>query len=343
MDLLIPEEKRAAVTRGLQEAFGATACDGIRQVFKKGGGMDTTPVFRIMVAGSAYLLRIILRSDSAERHYQNIRVAAEAGVAPRVWYTNVEDKVSIIDYVEAVPFPIADARRLLPAALRTLHALPPFAPVPDPINTSPVYLINKGAGLDAFITSFRVSNVVPECEADEVFARHGQIVDRYPRLASDMVSSHNDLKPENILFDGDRAWLVDWEASFLNDRYSDLAVLANYLVADVAEEQAYLETYFGQPAGEDHRARFFLMQQLSHLFYAMAYLLLAKVRGAVDHGDPLPAFSDYLQRNWAGDVDLANHDSKLIYGKVHWARLLQNMRQPRFEEALRIVSERHSV
>src|ERR1022692_2472698 len=36
---------------------------------------------------------------------------------------------------------------------------------------------------------------------------------------SNWVSSHNDLTPENSLFDGDRGWLVDWEAAFLNDRY----------------------------------------------------------------------------------------------------------------------------
>lgn len=35
------------------------------------------------------------------------------------------------------------------------------------------------------------------------------------------------MKPENILFDGVRSRLVDWEAASLNDRYTDLAVVAN--------------------------------------------------------------------------------------------------------------------
>ena len=34
-----------------------------------------------------------------------------------------------------------------------------------------------------------------------------------------MVSSHVDLKPDNMLFDGERVWLVDWQAGFANDRY----------------------------------------------------------------------------------------------------------------------------
>ena len=63
-----------------------------------------------------------------------------------------------------------------------------------------------------------------------------------------MVSSHNDLfKPDNILFDGKRVWLVDWEAAFLNDRYADLAVAANLVVTNNAEERVYLQEYFGGP------------------------------------------------------------------------------------------------
>ena len=68
-----------------------------------------------------------------------------------------------------------------------------------------------------------------------------------------MVPSHDDLKPENILFDGHRVWLVDWEAAFLNDRYFDLAIVANFVVTNDAEERAYLQEYFGQRSILDNR------------------------------------------------------------------------------------------
>jgi thiamine kinase-like enzyme len=91
----------------------------------------------------------------------------------------------------------------------------------------------------------------------------------YLRHDPDHVGSHYDLKPENILFDGDRVWLVDWEAAFLNDRYTDLAVAANLFVIDESDTAAYLHTYFGQPADECRLSRFFLMQQSVHMFYAI--------------------------------------------------------------------------
>lgn len=63
-----------------------------------------------------------------------------------------------------------------------------------------------------------------------------------------MAPSHNDVfKPDNILFDGHRLWLVFGEAAFQKDHYADLAVVANMLVANEAEEQIYLQEYFGAP------------------------------------------------------------------------------------------------
>jgi thiamine kinase-like enzyme len=75
-----------------------------------------------------------------------------------------------------------------------------------------------------------------------------------------MASWHSDLKAENILFDGQRVWLVDWQAAFVNDRYFDLAVSANFVVTNDAGERTYFEQYFGQRPDEYQRARFFLMR-----------------------------------------------------------------------------------
>jgi thiamine kinase-like enzyme len=82
-----------------------------------------------------------------------------------------------------------------------------------------------------------------------------------------------DLKPENILFDGRHVWLADWQAAFVNDYYFDLAVAANFLLTNDVDELVYLERYFGQRPSEYQRARFFLMRQVVHMFYAAGFLL----------------------------------------------------------------------
>lgn len=334
---MIPEEKTAAVSRALCEAFGVTAFEDIRVMAK---GQTSSLVYRIVVRGSPYLLKIIMRRDKLgpARNFACMKATGEAGLAPRVWYTNVEDQVSITDFVEAAPFPAEEALVRMPATLRTLHALPPFPPVEPQFNTTCMFLMNQGPSLEGFFNAFKGANVLSEGESEELVALHGQLAAVYPQHDPDMVPSHNDLfKPDNILFDGNRVWLVDWEAAFQNDRYADLAVLANLLVANEAEEAAYLDEYFGQPPDPYQRARFFLMQQIVHMFYAMAFLMQGSP--GADQSKAAPEFHAFHRRFWAGEVNLADRDSKLVYGKVHWKRLLENARHARFDEALRIVSE----
>ena len=97
-----------------------------------------------------------------------------------------------------------------------------------------------------------------------------------------------DLKPENILFDGRRAWLMDWVAASVNDRYFDLAIVANFVITSDADELAYLERYFGQRPDEYQRARFFLMRQVLHMHASTIFLLLGSGSKPIDLSEKVP-------------------------------------------------------
>ena len=328
---MIPPEKSAAVFRGLREAFGATSIEDIRTMTK---GLGSDLVFRIVVHGSPYLLRIMTRIDERMdpgRIFACMRAAAEAGLAPGVRYSNAEDGISITDFVEAVPFPATQALVQLPGTMRKLHALPAFPKV-----------FNYATAHNGFIWRLRKAGLLPKGEIEEIFTRYDQLCAAYPRLDSDMVSCHSGLRPENILFDGQRVWLVGWQAAFLNDRYFDLAVAANFVVTDDADEWTYLEQYFGQLPNEYQRARFFLMRQVVHMLSAAVFLLLGSAGKPISQSENLSLFRDVHRRIWAGEVNLADNDLKIVYGMVHWEQLLHNMRQTRFDEALGIISERNS-
>jgi hypothetical protein len=136
-------------------------------------------------------LKIITRTEDPTRHYTSMRAAAEAGLAPRVWYTDIEDKISITDFVETEPLPLSEALIRLPASLRTLHSLPPFGRAP--YNTTCTFLINKGATLDGYLQKFQAANILPKAENEEFFARYAELAAVYPHDDAEMVSSHNDL------------------------------------------------------------------------------------------------------------------------------------------------------
>jgi aminoglycoside phosphotransferase (APT) family kinase protein len=336
---MIPQEKSAAVTLGLNEAFGVTEFEDIRDLTERPG---SNRAFRIIVRGSAYLLRINTRPGDMPRHFTCMQAAADAGLAPRVRYASARDRISITDFVEAVPLPAKDALVRIPAVLRTLHALPPFPSAP--FNTTCTFLLNNGPALDGFLQKLRVSGILPENETAELLARYQQVAAAYPRLDSELAPCHNDLfKPDNMLFDGSRLWLVDWEAAFQNDRYADLAVVANMIVTNESEERTYLQEYFGEAPDEYQEARFYLTRQLAHMFYAMAFLTLGSSSNPIDPSEPVPAYSDYQRRFWAREVSLSDDRARTVYGRIHWQQLSQNMRQARFDESLRIVSDRNRI
>jgi aminoglycoside phosphotransferase (APT) family kinase protein len=335
---MIPQAKDAAVARALREAFGVSEFEDIRMLT---AGLSSALIFRIVVCGCPYLLRVITSTDATvgpgrgdpTRQFACMRQAAEAGIAPRVWYTSTEDRVSITDFVHARSLPATEAVVRLPVILERVHALPPF-PRPSAVN----YL----DAVDGFVRKFQAAKILPESETEELFQRYAGVANVYPRNDSDMVSSHNDLRPENILFDGDRVWLVDWEAAFLNDRYQDLAVVANFVVTNDADEDAYLRTYFGEAPGEYRLARFYLMRQIAHMAYAAVFMLLGSGGKAIEADTKAPDFRDFHNRIWAGEVSLATKEAKLQYAQVHMNQILENIRAKRFQDSLRIVSDRHA-
>jgi thiamine kinase-like enzyme len=335
---MVPSEHIEPVTRALREAFGVGAWEDISTITR---GQTPSLVYRIVVRGSPYLLKIVTRAEDQTRHYTNMTAAAEAGVSPRVRYANVPDKISITDFVDAQPLPIPEARVRIPAFLRTLHAIPPFPKAP--FNTTCTFLLDPGPALDGFLEKFRALNLLPAAETDEFFARYAELSAVYPYPDTDLTANHNDLfKPDNILFDGQRVWLVDWEASFGNDPYADLAVVANQLVADDEEELAFLQQYFGAAPDPYQRARFHLMRQLANLFYTMAFLYAAKQTPAA-WSSPVPDSRDFARRMWDGEFELTDNPLKIAFARVNWQRLLENVQQPRYREALAIVADRHST
>jgi len=324
---MIPENKKEAVIYALQTAFGTSEIDEMRQLH---AGLSTAMVLRIVVRGKSYLLRIITRTDAISAptlEYACMQAAADTGIAPKVWYTNLDERIAITDFVDAKPFPLEKARTRMPALLKRLHALPPFP-----------FRINYLESMEGLIQKFQAAKSVPFHITDELFRIYNRIKTVYPRDGSEMVACHNDLKPENTLFDGERLWLVDWEAAFLNDRYLDLAIAANFLVKNEADEQQYLQTYFGGDVSEYQHARFFLMRQLLHLFYFITFILFGKKPEDADLKKPIPPFFSYHDGIWHGDITFADMDSRMQYALVHMEQFRKNSKLKRFEEALEIVA-----
>jgi aminoglycoside phosphotransferase (APT) family kinase protein len=338
---LVPEEKHGAVEKALRAAFGTAE---VEEVTPLTGGGSGAAVLKVTVGGVPYVLRVIRHvhdlNDPA-RQFVCLRRASDAGISPRLHYADAADAVSITDHVAPVPLRDHPGPPLvaLGEAIKAIQATPTF----------PAF-VNHLDGVDGFIRQVRAAGVLPEGETREHFALYARLAEAYPRHDPDLVSAHNDLNPRNVLFDGARLWIIDWESAFRNDRYADLANVANFFFTDEPadggpgwEEDQLLGAYFGASPSDYQRARFFLMRQVSHLSYAMLLALLALSRRPPGHpwdaGMETPRLHEFHRRlagHGAGPQDpLATPEGLFFYGKVWLNEALHHMRGPRFEESLR--------
>ncbi|HKV48014.1 MAG TPA: hypothetical protein VJN69_07985, partial [Candidatus Acidoferrales bacterium] len=92
-------------------------------------------------------------------------------------------------------------------------------------------------------------------------------------------------------------------------------------------------------AGGYRTARFYLMRQIVHMFYAMVYTQIGTAGKPVDADAPVPDFRDFHDRIWTGEVTLDAPEAKVQFGRVHMKQLLENAQTQRFEDAIRIITE----
>jgi thiamine kinase-like enzyme len=327
---MIPQNKQLAVSKALQEAFNANVFDNIQLVTK---GLSGAMVFKITVHGVPYLLRIINHTrDKPEYYFDCLQTAAKAGLAPRIHYLNIDDKISITDFIEDQFFSIPEARIKMADMLRNLHSLPKFS-----------YQLNYIDASDTFLQKFLASDIVPKNVIKDLLHLYARI-DVYPRNDQEnLVSCHNDVKRDNIIFDGARPWLVDWEAARLNDRYVDLAAIANFVVKNDDDESEFLKRYFGETFDAYKQARFFLMSQVVHMFCFTLCSIAGSAGKSIDINMSTLSFNEFHERLWNSQIALANNEEILLYALVHVKELRNNIQTKRFDECLRIVADYHKA
>ena len=334
---LVPATKVNAVNRALQATFDTQSVDSITPL---SGGLSTAFVYKIIVAGKPYVLRLIMHQDALNdpaRQFTCMKLAAAVGVAPRVHYASVEDALSIIDFV--------DAQRLMTAFATRQELLITLANTVKAIHSTTTFpkLVNFLDGVDDFIQEFRAAQMLPESATAELFCLYAQVQQSYPRHDPDVVSSHNDLNYNNILFDGKKIWVIDWEAAFQNDRYADLATIANGFVNSDDDEELFLRAYFGDAPSDYQRARFFLMRQVRHLFYAMIMMKL------VDYAKPgnvpldtnmqVPRIEEFRKHLGDGTIQLGSYQGQLLFAKVEMNEALLAMQSQRFAESVALMGQ----
>jgi hypothetical protein len=298
------------VEKALAATFGAMPSDIVP--IDEGG--STAFVFRVAHGGRRYLLRAEGEHSPLRNPHQyiSLRIAAESGLAPRLFHLDEANGILIADFIVQQPLraypggPGALARAVgeLAARLQEAPLFPSFVDYPDIVARLFVHVVRTGLFAPGLL--------------DPYTERLEKITVRWQPAR--LVSAHNDINPRNILFDGARLWLIDYESAYRGDPLIDIAVLLDNFAATPALEMALLAAWGGQ-ADPAHLAD---ARALTRLYYAGFFLSFSATlpRIAPETDLAAPSAAQFLGGVRTGHFQPRTPDTLHTLGKIYLASFM---------------------
>ena len=275
------DDLAAQVHDALISIPGLDALDPDAYTVTRLGGL-TNLVFRIGVAGGAYVLRLPGKGTEAyinrEVELHNANVAAEAGVSPEVIYAKAEDGLMLTHCIE-------DIITMTPEYFIELDGAPERAGEAfRQLHTCGLEFQSRFdlfAMIDDYLAILKAKNAtLPPGYADVVAAAQParQALAAQP---ADLAPCHCDPLCENFLDDGERMWIVDWEYSGMNDPLWDLGDLSVEAGLTPEQDMAMLRAYFGGNPTVAQIGRMTVYKAMCDLLWTLW--------GLIQHADGNPA------------------------------------------------------
>ena len=322
-------EQRENARSALVGAFGRAPIEAITPI---AGGASTASTFRIDTGDRRYLLRVEGEPSPLRNPHQyvSMRIAAEAGIAPKIRYIDETGRTAVIDFIAQRPlstYPggpnaLAQALGELLSRVQATPVFPSFVNYPDIV-----------ARLFAHV---RRTGLFAAGVLDPHVARLERLHQAYDAGLTGLVSSHNDSIPSNILFDGERLWLIDWESAYRNDPLVDVAIVLDSLVRSPEPQGVLLRAWLGRVPDEAIYARLDLVRAFTRLYYAGVVLSASAAASWVTGDTDLsaPTVDGFQQATRAGRLKPGAPETKHILGKMFLASFMSGGDPPRFDAAV---------
>ncbi len=313
----LPTAQRDTARSAINAVLGSAAVINVRSVT---GGVSGAVVLLIETSDRRFVLRIEGPASPLRNPHQyvSMRIAAEAGIAPRVHYLDVDDRVVMMDFIEDRPLETYPGghqglAQAIGAMLRKLQALPPFpgfVDYPDLVDRLWTHVCKTGLFAHGLL--------------DAASQRLITIRNAYAVHTEKYVSSHNDFLPRNVLFDGKRLWLIDWENGYRNDPFVDLATALDNFAPTLELEEVLMHAWLGQAPDRLLRERLVLVRSLTRLFYAgVLFSASASARHAKPDPDlSAPSSAEFERAIRTGRLKAETPETSHALGKMFLASFL---------------------
>jgi aminoglycoside phosphotransferase (APT) family kinase protein len=325
----LPVEFCETVRSALKAAFGPVGVDGVTPI--TGGASDAFP-FRAEIGGRSYLVRVEGAASPLRNphQYDSMRIAAQAGIAPKIYHIDESARVAVVDFIEerslsafpGGPPALAPAIGEMLRRVQTTPLFPKFVEYPDIVSRLWAWVCRTGL--------FAPGALDPYTERLE------SIREAYARHPASSVSSHNDFVRRNVLFDGERLWLIDWESAYRNDPLVDVAIALDSFAASPELESMLLDAWLGCAPDDAFYERLALVRPLTRLYYAGVLLSASfAASGALADRDlsspTLPGFQRAIRN---GRFEPGMPQTKHILGKMYLASFMTGTAPPELDAAV---------
>lgn len=311
MKNLLPPNRFLSVEKALQQTFHASKVDSITLL---AGGYSSSQTYQILVKEKPYVLRVMgFDQDLSDRETQVycMKKASEIDVAPHCYYANAEEGIVIVDYIASAP--IKDAENFLSQianSLKKLHAIDHFPPTHLSLFT---YMDNLVSDLQKYALSDALLNSL------DAYQRVKTIL--LPQLTT--ASCHNDLNSNNIMFDGEKVYLIDWEAAGQCDPFFDVATIcvrSDQIILQQELEEYFLQQYFTRSLTNEEKEKLTLMKYVARCYPALHFLNFAAENNVSllneDSFLSAPSIQEWTQDYLSGKISLETPAEFLLYAMV---------------------------
>jgi aminoglycoside phosphotransferase len=286
-------------------------------ITRMAAGLSGAGVYRVDAAGRAFVLKVSgdgepLADWRRKRGMQ--RLAADAGVGPRVFHVDEAERAVVSAFVvdRSIWSIYGDPRTRETAIARMGRMVRRLHDLPLPHDATP----NDPRGLLATLWSGLVTSfALPAFVGDAV----GRLLDEEsPAVDRGLVLSHNDVNPTNLIYDGESFLLLDWDTAGANEPFYDLAALSVFLRMDDKACHELLAAYDGAPPAVLPE-RFVYDRRLVAVLCGAMMLHLARQSGyeGATGGETLdstPALGELYQRLRSGALTAATGEGQWWFG-----------------------------
>lgn len=268
----MPIEHAQVMNAALTEVFNVIEAESVERLLK---GMSSPGLYKISVEGKAYVVRFsnIKRSfEDKKRELDAMRSASSRGLAPNIIYSNLDDGITIMDYIEPTPVnPLShDSLWLLGTGMRQIHEGPAFVRSPSVFDVVKYF--------EGLMSGFKPSVVTKASELlNELTLELKPLLVEKP--------CHLDLNPNNILYSNGKIYFIDWELAGQGDPFFDLATPVILYSMDQNQENTLLNAYFERVPQPEETLKFEKMKRVAMIYYGFALIGISQLQGEAPVSD----------------------------------------------------------